>query len=646
MKVTASCLLTGALRTTTLAIATALAITWATLPAVAQSAVPSSATQAAKMPQYASRLAPPGARPPSRPHLWPRQGSRIQPPNGPIYDNGPINGTVDAYTINFGFVISNSITVEGGSITGMMFGAWLFPGDVLESAEVSITSSEFGGTTYFDQSVSFSPSGCVTNPLGFDVCIETSASFSSPTLQPGTYWVNLQNASVNTGDPVYWDENSGVGCSSPGCPSLASENTVGTIPSEAFTMEGDNPPPPTCYQPQGNLQIIASLNPQQGGPYPGPSGVTIDNAGNLYGTTGAGGNHDAGFAYKLAHFANWLVEPLFNFAGGNNGGQPANVTVGSNGSLYGGAQGGIQNCGSDGSQYCGLVYNLKPKPNPCNTVLCGWNESVPYRFTSESDGSGVINVSAKDQQGNVYGTTSTGGAYGAGTVFELSPSGGGWTKSTLHSFTGGSDGANPQQVLLGPDGNLYGLTSGGGVGGGIVFQLTPSGGQWTESIIHAFGFRGDIGNPSNLVQDGAGNLYGIANEFVAAAMFTLQKRVSGWGYSVYFLEHGCQPQDLPYEFLSNLTVDSSGTLYGTGGGGENFARSSGTKPPGGTECSYRYIFQASNDSSGWHYHDLWFRDNVIFASSGSLAVDASGNLYGTTPSCGTYNAGTVWQLSP
>ncbi len=297
MKATASCLLTGALRTTTLAIVTALWITWVASPTIGQTTVPSSATQAAKMPQYSSRL----SRPPSQQKSSiGRQGSPIQPPDGPVWDNGPINGTVDAFTINFGFVISDSITIgASGRITGMTFGAWLFPGDVLESAEVSITSSEFGGTTYFDQSVSFSPIGCVTNSFGFNVCTEISSSLSSAILQPGTYWVNLQNAFVNNGDPVYWDENSGVGCSSPGCPSQASENSVGTIPSEAFTMVGDNPPPPQCYQSAGNLQTIASFTPQQG---PAPLGVTMDNAGNLYGTTG-GGSNNAGFAYKLAHFS-------------------------------------------------------------------------------------------------------------------------------------------------------------------------------------------------------------------------------------------------------------------------------------------------------------------------------------------------------
>ncbi len=147
-----------------------------------------------------------------------------------VYNNGPINGTTDGWTINSGFVVSDTFTTSGGNVTGLAFGAWAFPGDVLETAEVSITSSEFGGTSYTDQVVSFTQSGCSGNQYGFNVCTETGSFGSAVNLAGGTYWLNLENAVVNTGDPIYWDENSG--------PSTASENSVGTIPSEAFTVLG------------------------------------------------------------------------------------------------------------------------------------------------------------------------------------------------------------------------------------------------------------------------------------------------------------------------------------------------------------------------------------------------------------------------
>ena len=149
-----------------------------------------------------------------------------------LYTNGPINGTTDAWTINSGFVVSDTVVLGAqGTATGISFGAWAFPGDVLESAQVSITSSEFGGTSFYNAVVNFTQSGCSGNQYGFNVCTETStSSFGSVNLAAGTYWLNLANAVVNTGDPIYWDENSG--------PSSASENSVGTIPSEAFTVLG------------------------------------------------------------------------------------------------------------------------------------------------------------------------------------------------------------------------------------------------------------------------------------------------------------------------------------------------------------------------------------------------------------------------
>jgi hypothetical protein len=147
-----------------------------------------------------------------------------------LYDNGPTNGNIDAWTINFGFAVGDSFTLnEQANVTGINFAAWVFPGDTLESVDVSITSSEFGGTTYFDQMVSFTQSGCLSNNFGFNVCTESGA-FSGVTLNSGTFWLNLQNAVTNDGDPVYWDESNG--------PSSASHNDIGTVPSESFTIVG------------------------------------------------------------------------------------------------------------------------------------------------------------------------------------------------------------------------------------------------------------------------------------------------------------------------------------------------------------------------------------------------------------------------
>jgi hypothetical protein len=163
-----------------------------------------------------------------------------------LYDNGPVNGQDVGWTINFGFSVSDSITcckVLGDepsvneTVTGLAVWAWLIPGDTLSSVEVQLGTSQFGNNL-FDGTVNLTPSDCFSNNFGYNVCME-SATFNGPTLSANTTaWITLLNANVPSGDPVYWDQNSGVGCTSPGCPSQAQENTIGTIPSEAFTIFG------------------------------------------------------------------------------------------------------------------------------------------------------------------------------------------------------------------------------------------------------------------------------------------------------------------------------------------------------------------------------------------------------------------------
>ena len=148
-----------------------------------------------------------------------------------------------------------------------------------------------------------------------------------------------------------------------------------------------------------------------------------------------------------------------------------------------------------------------------------------------------------------------------------------------------------------------------------------------------FAFNQSEGSPSYLAQDSGGNLYGLGTTEILgpAAIFVLERTNSGWVFSEDFVHHN----DCEADFLNNLTVDAAGNLYGTGG---TFTQDE--------ECSSGYIFKASYGSDGWHYQDLAHLPDQIFPASGSLAVDSSGNLYGTTVFCGTNDAGTVWQVSP
>lgn len=154
------------------------------------------------------------------------------------YDNGPINGTVDAWTINFGYVVSDTFECCFLSpVIGFSFAVWEFPGDTVYAVDWSVTSEENGGTVYghgtatlgggdggvlMDQFIS-------SNQYGYNIDVITVSQLAVSN-NGGTYWLNLQNASTASGDPVYWDENGG--------PSSASNSAVGTIPSEAFTIYG------------------------------------------------------------------------------------------------------------------------------------------------------------------------------------------------------------------------------------------------------------------------------------------------------------------------------------------------------------------------------------------------------------------------
>jgi hypothetical protein len=149
-----------------------------------------------------------------------------------LYNNGAINGMVEAYTINFGFQVSDSFTLSVSTsgltrITGV--GLWLFPGDTPTGIGWQIGSSFFGS----DISSGFSSIATNTfqfmNTFGYDV-YTSSLLISTPGLGPGTYYLTLDNATTAQGNPLYWDQNSG--------PSSAMDSSLGSIPSESFQVYG------------------------------------------------------------------------------------------------------------------------------------------------------------------------------------------------------------------------------------------------------------------------------------------------------------------------------------------------------------------------------------------------------------------------
>jgi uncharacterized repeat protein (TIGR03803 family) len=203
-------------------------------------------------------------------------------------------------------------------------------------------------------------------------------------------------------------------------------------------------------------------------------------------------------------------------------------------------------------------------------------EKVLYSFTGGADGGYPYAGLIFDNVGKLYGTTAYGGdlacstPYGCGTVFQLTPSGSGWTVNVLYSFQGESDGGFPLSGLIFDQaGNLYGTTAGGGTGnGGTTFELTPSKGvgPWTYTLVYRFSGDGSDGPLGTLVMDATGTLYGTVagtpNE--CGSVFKLTPSNGGWTYTSLhdFTDgsDGCQP-------VGNVTFDGNGNLYGTASSG-------------------------------------------------------------------------------
>ena len=170
-----------------------------------------------------------------------------------LYSNGPINGTVDAWTINFGYIVSDTFTlVDKSTVGGFDLGVWEFPGDTVLSVDWSITAQEQGGHLYASGTANVTDKFISANQYGYNIDEITATGLNVP-LNANTYWLNIGNAKVTNGDPVYWDENNGVGCNSPGCPSEPSQNSEGTILSESFDVTG----PGTVPEP-GSIVLFGS----------------------------------------------------------------------------------------------------------------------------------------------------------------------------------------------------------------------------------------------------------------------------------------------------------------------------------------------------------------------------------------------------
>jgi uncharacterized repeat protein (TIGR03803 family) len=400
-----------------------------------------------------------------------------------------------------------------------------------------------------------------------------------------------------------------------------------------------------------NFQVIHTfLGPEGTMPV---AGLTLDRAGNLYGTTTLGGNSTrtcplagCGTVFKLKNNGSgWLLSSLYKFSGGDGEGPDAPVIFGPDGSLYGTAANG----GSGGG---GTVFNLRPPLSVCKSVSCSWQLSTVFAF-GFGTGEDVTAPVSFDAAGNIYGTTFIGGnthlcgGLGCGTVYQLTKSGSTWTENILHEFTDASDGEYPNSgVIVDQAGNLYGTAPQSDIGesAGLVFALTPSSSGWNFNMVHQFSRADNNGSYpwAGLFFDQAGNMYGAAKfggPSGGGTVFQLSPSGGNWTLDlIYGLPQG--NTGTPAGPVSTPIMDAAGNIYGT------------TVADG--LYGYGTVFKLTSSSGGYSYttlHDFTGASDGAYPQGG-LVIDAGGNLYGTASS-GAYHSslcssgcGVVFEITP
>jgi uncharacterized repeat protein (TIGR03803 family) len=395
----------------------------------------------------------------------------------------------------------------------------------------------------------------------------------------------------------------------------------------------------------GKEKIIYSFAGGADGAYP-LSDLTLDSAGNLYGTTSYGGSETecngfgCGTVFELKRTeGGWKEELLYSFTGGNDSYPEGGVIFDKAGNLFG--------------TTVGTVFKLAPNSRG------GWTESTLYTFPNDgSAGSFPQSDLIFDAQGNLYGTTSQGGNlerlcayYGCGTVFELTPqANGSWTETTIHAFTGPPDGGTPSSELVLGAGNFYGVTEYGGTapcygtyppgasagGCGTIYTLTHnSDGSWTESVLYNFIGGGGRGKhpAGGLLVDNPGHLIGTAltgGDGLGTVFELVDTKKRGWQENELHVFYGAPDGNSP---IGRMIVDANGDLFGV-------------TDKQGREIGNAIVFKLEHSENGWKEKIIHTFSNPYDIPSASLVSDSHGHLYGTTVAGGTENFGTVYEVTP
>ena len=359
--------------------------------------------------------------------------------------------------------------------------------------------------------------------------------------------------------------------------------------------------------PAQTLTVLHNFSGADGNsPY---AGVTFDQQGRIYGTTCYGGSNQDGAVYRLVHEGEgWVSSPIYSFGppqSEDGSGPLARVVFGPDGLLYGTTGGG----GTTGS---GTVFSLRPPATACKTALCPWVETVLHNFTFFDGYEPGYGDLVFDQAGNIYGTTFNGGGSGAfGNVFKLTRSGSGWTFSVLWSFIDDGGGVGPAGgVIFDNAGNLYGTTSlGGAHDNGTVYELSPTQSGWTLTTLYSF-TNSDGEGSGSLFLGAQGDLFGIAGLFATGSAFEMTQQNGAWSYQSLQTFAGV----LNNGPVAAPTFDAQGNFYGplpTGGSsqeGEIFKLT-----PSGDRWIYTPFYQFDSCTNGCNPYGT-----VIFDANGNM----------------------------
>jgi uncharacterized repeat protein (TIGR03803 family) len=344
-------------------------------------------------------------------------------------------------------------------------------------------------------------------------------------------------------------------------------------------------------------------------------GVVKDKAGNLYGTTSAGGSFGFGTIYKLSKSGKETV--LYSFTGGADGAVPyGSLAVDDSGNLYGATRFG-------GSFDGGAVFEVNPETR---------QETVLHSFTGQPDGAEPFSGLILDKSGNLYGTTFAGGSANDGTVYKVNIQT--QQETVLYSFTGDPDGGDPVygNLLMDKSGNLYGTTQGGGTSNrGAVWELSADG---TETVLYSFtggkdgGGSDGGGADQSLVMDTKGNLYGVTEGGGVGAGVVFKVNIKTKKETVLYTFNALKNGEVP---TAGLVRDSKGNLYGT-------------TAAGGGRASFGTVFKMTGTKETVLHHFHGADGETPFRSS--LMLDHDGTLYGVTYLGGAHGLGAVFSIKP